>query len=907
MIAWIVALPLILPLLSLVHHLDNQLLEFRASAALRNATGDFVFVAIDTKSLTQVGTWPWPRDVHADVIDRLVAAGARDIFLDIDFSTPSRRDSDARLAKALSDAGGGVILPMFRQQSGPGRGDAMIVTAPIPLLAENAWPALVDVTLDADGLMRSFPVSEIIDGVPMLSAPAVLAGHSDMKARRLDIDFSIDPETVPTLSVADILSASRPLEAIQGKSVIVGAYATELKDLFAVPVHDILSGPMLHVLATETLVQDRLLTQVQAGPVALFLAALIVAYSLSLHRLSLFVPVVASLALLTLIELAAFLLYKHEALVFNTATLWIVLAFGLFVVMAEKMGMSGWFAEIAIAENRDIRRVLKRVINDSVDPILVLDQKLHLLDASQTTAEILGMGDRIPRGTHISCFAPEKVVDAVLRLQAQHSWHPEEVLSEHLELDTSCKEPRHLDVIATLSPFTYRGGREPSSVGSHVVCITLRDVTARRRYEQKLEEMNRLDELTGLLNRRGLIEAMTRAASGYTIFAIDLHRFSHLNETLGREKGDSVLKAVGARLRRHIGSRGLVARISGDVLCLAVPTYETSEALDEMALALLALFERHFDVDGIRIEINARVGACGTSSDLGPPAKWIEAAEFALAEAKRVSGSGWHAYDPASALRRTRSLLLEAELRSALEQNQFFLLYQPQVALSTGQVVGAEALMRWNHPTLGLISPLEFIGIAEANGFICDLGRFMFKEACAAAKTWPDHLTVAVNISPVQFLRGNIVADIQAALMTSGLAPCRLHIEITESIFLEQSDQLFVKLKALRALGIAIALDDFGTGYSSLSYISSLPLDKLKIDQSFIRNMTSDPTAQTIVQTITALAHGLGFKVVCEGIEDELQSETLRAMGCEEGQGYLFGRPQPACRILDHSAAQSEH
>jgi diguanylate cyclase (GGDEF)-like protein len=906
MVALIMALPFLLPSLSTVQHLDNKLVEFRAAAAPRSATGDFAFVAIDTKSLNQVGTWPWPREVHADLIDKLVAAGARDIFLDIDFSTPSRPQSDARLAQALESAGGGVILPMFRQQFGARSSDPLTLTAPLPLFADHAWTALVDVSLDADGLMRSFPVTEMIDGIPVQSASAVLAGYSDARTSRLDIDFSIQPETVPTFSVADILSGAVAADAIKGRSVVVGAYATELKDLFAVPVYGILSGPMLHVLATETLAQNRLLQPLHVVPIALMLAALIIAYILTLHRLSLAVPLAAAVTLVTIGETTGFLLYKHAALVLDTATLWVMLAFGLVMLMAEKIGLNGWLAELAMTENRDIRRVLKRVINDSVDPVIVLDQKLNLLDASQTMTEMLALDAPVARGTHLAIFAPAAILDAVSRLEAKHLTDPDRAHSEQMEIALPGQTgQRHLDVVVTLSPFESRGGQGLGSVGTHVFCLTLRDVTARRLYETRLEEMARIDDLTGLFTRRGLIDAMAGGETGYSVFAIDLHRFSHLNETLGREKGDSVLQAVAGRLRRHAGTGGLAARLAGDVLCLAMPGIETSDGLEERAAELLALFDMPLGIDGIKIEINIRVGACNGSVDLGDPGKWIEAAEFALIDAKRVGGSGWRLYDPASALRRARSRLLEAEMRTALDQGQFFLLYQPQVAFTSGRLVGAEALLRWQHPTLGMISPGEFISIAEANGFICDLGQHMFKEACRAATTWPSHVSVAVNISPVQFLRGDLLSDIHAALTESGLAPHRLHVEITESIFIERSDELFSTLDALRGLGVTIALDDFGTGYSSLSYISSLPLDKLKIDQSFVRDLVSDPAAQSIVQAVTTLAHGLRLKVVCEGVENAMQCQMLSAMGCEEGQGYHFGRPQSARQILALSAAHS--
>jgi diguanylate cyclase (GGDEF)-like protein len=906
MIAMIMALPFLLPSLSVVQHVDNELIAFRAAAAPRDASGDFVFVAIDKKSLIEVGTWPWPRDVHAELIDRLVAAGARDIFLDIDFSTPSRPESDARLAKALEDAGGGVILPMFRQQFGAQSNAPLTLTSPIPLFADNAWTALVDVSLDADGLMRSFPVTDVVDGIPTQSAPAVLAGYSDARTTRLDIDFSINPETVPTYSVADVLSGAVAGDALKDKAVVVGAYATELKDLFAVPVYGILSGPMLHVLATETLVQDRLLTRLRAEPIVLLLAALIIAFTLTFHRLSLAVPLAASAAIVTIGEAAAFLLYKNEAIVFQTATIWAVLAFGFLMLMAEKIGLNGWLAELAITENRDIRRVLKRVINDSVDPVIVLDQQRNLLDASHTTADMLELDEPVTRGTNLSSFVPQALMDAVLALEANHAAEPDRAHSAPLSFSMPGRTGRrHLEAVITISPYESGRGQGHSSVGTHVTCISLRDMTARHLYETKLEEMARVDDLTGLLTRRGLGDAMAKVGRGFSVFAIDLHRFGHLNEMLGREKGDSVLQAVAARLRRHAGIDGLCARLAGDVLCLATPGIEGEPALAESAERLLALFDAPFGVEGIKIELNARVGACSGSLDLGDPGKWVEAAELALIEAKRVGGSGWRAYDPSSALRRARSRLLEAEMRGALEQGQFFLLYQPQVALKTGRLVGAEALLRWQHPTLGMISPAEFISIAEANGFICDLGQFMFKEACKAATNWPAHVSVAVNISPVQFLRGDLLSDIRAALAISGLAPHRLHVEITESIFLEKSEELLEKLEALRGLGVTIALDDFGTGYSSLSYISSLPLDKLKIDQSFIREMVSDSAAQTIVQTVTTLAHGLGLKVVCEGIENALQCEMLAAMQCEEGQGYLFGRPQSARQIQALSAAHS--
>lgn len=899
-IALIMALPLVVPGVSLTRHVDNQLSEFRFAAAPRLATGGFVYAAIDQKSLQAVGTWPWPRDVHAQLVDRLIAAGARDVFLDIDFSTPSSPSGDARLARALEEAGGGVILPLFRQNLGAAASDPLIVTAPIPQLAEHAWPALVDVTVDDDGLVRSFPVTEAVAGVPTQSAAAVLSGFADPDVSRLAIDYSIRPETVPAYSVSDILSGKVAEAELKDRAVVVGAHATELKDLFTVPVYGILSGPMLHVLAAETLAQGRILKTLRIEPIAFLFAALVVTYSLFLRHRSLMLPLASAFALISTTEMVAFLLFKQMALVIPTATLWAILVAGLIMLLTERMGLSSWIAELVTAENRDIRRILKRVISDSVDPVIILDENLKLLDASETMVTMLALPGAVSRGTSLEAFAPSGMVAAVRDLQARHKQDASRVRSDCVEFSQQTMEgSRQLELAITISSLETRLGGETSPAGSHVVCLTLRDVTARRVYEMRLKEMARVDELTGALTRRGLVETIEESPGDWYYLTVDLHRFSQLNATLGREKGDMVLKAVAARIREHAVPNGVVARIDGDVLCCALPATAGPAGLAEQAERLMALFNWPFEAGGIKVELDARAGICLGSSSLGPASRWIEAAEMALDDAKRVVGRGWRAYDPATALRHARSRMIEAEMKTALEQGQFFLLFQPQVDLSSGQLTGVEALMRWQHPGLGMISPLEFVNIAEANGFICDLGRFLFEEACKAAMAWPSHVSVAVNVSPVQFARGTVLDDVVRALETSGLSPERLHLEITESTMLDRSEALLATLHALRSLGVSLALDDFGTGYSSLSYVSGLPLDKLKIDQAFVRNLVNDPAMQSIVIAVTSLAHGLGLKVVCEGIETVEQSRMLLDFGCEQGQGYFFGRPATAQRILE--------
>lgn len=898
----VLALACLAPSLSIVAHLDNQISEARAKAAARTASGNFIFVAIDQKSLADIGTWPWPRQLHASLIDKLVSAGAGDIFLDIDFSSASAPEADRRLQQSLEAAGGGVILPVFRQRSSAGETDSLVATKPRPEFAQNAWTALVDVELDADGLVRSVPLVAMIDGTPTVSASAVLAGLDGVDEEKLAIDFSIMPETVPTFSLTDVLSGAVPADVFKGRSVVVGAYAVELKDIFSVPVHGAISGPMLHILAAETLVQQRALLTVPALLLALASALLVTAYAFIGRRWPLAVALVCTLAVIALGEGVAYLMYERFAIDLKTASVWLVHAFGLVMLLADKLRLKEWIADLATAQSRDTRRVFKRVIRDSIDPIIILDSKTGLLDASKTLGATLNLPTAVAEGTLLHEFAPAALVKGVNDVLAVYAAAPDSSHSQTVPLALEAgSQDRYLEAVLTVSPFEWMSSDGYSSIGSHVICIVLRDVTARRLYERKLETLARTDDLTGALSRRGLCEALTSANSDFVLFAVDLHRFNVINDMLGREKGDRVLQAVAQRLTAMAGQTGLVARIDGNVLCLAMPAVECP-SLSGMAEKVLASFDKPFDIDGMSVALEVHVGASLGSAAAGDPARWLEAAEQALSEAKQVGGRGWRAYDPASALRRMRSRMLEAEMPAALAAGQFFLRYQPQVSLETRAMLGVEALARWEHPSIGAVSPGEFIPIAEANGFITELGRFMLHEACRTALGWPEHLTVAVNVSPVQFQRGTILNDVREALAVSGLPPQRLHLEITETLFLDRSDTLLKTLESLRGLGISIALDDFGTGYSSLGYLTCLPLDKLKIDQSFVRDMADEAGAGSIVRTIIALAHSLKLQVIAEGVETEEQCSLLTALGCEVAQGYYFGKPMAAEEILNLSS-----
>lgn len=873
-----------------VRYVDDQLIAYRFAAAPRSATGRIVYLAIDKATLDQVGTWPWPRSVYASILQRLNDAGVEDVFLDIDFSTPSTPSQDAQLAHALEAAGGGVILPVFEQHASVDNGAASTVTTPMRLIADNSWLAFANILPDDDGLIRRFELQRALDGHPTQSAPVVLS-RSQVSGDPSLIDYSIRPSTVPVVSVRDILDPAFDLSRLHQRSVIVGAYATELKDIFPVPVYGQLTGPMLHALATETILQDRLLREPDQRPFELAFAALVVAGALGMRGWRTKSTAIAVLLLVVGGEIAAYMLQKHAGVVIRTASGWIMVVLALVLLLTEKLDLSQLIAEAANAEERNIRRLLRKIVADSTDGVLAFDHHLVIFEDSGSARKMLAIAGP-GRGRSLSDVLPASVYQLVKDLEVAYGHNPQAIHTQTGRFDVGSGDAaRHLDATITLSPAERSRGIGDGLQNAFIGSLLIRDVTARHRYEERLKYLADHDALTGLMNRNAFASAIAPMDHIHVV-AIGIHRLSVVNATMGREVGDDLLKAVAKRLA-HDGQCVASGRLGGDVFAAAVPGPQTTTA-EHCATRMTALFDEPFRVGGRAIEISVRVGVVHKAgSDLTGSAV-IDRAEHALDQASSLAGNGWRIYDPATAAEQQRSRELEAAMRESLRRQEFFLLYQPQVDLRSGVMVGAEALLRWSHPDFGLVSPATFIPLAEANGFICELGQWVIEKACQDAIAWPADLRVSVNVASVQLLRTDVVAQVKNALTQTGLPPTRLHLEITESGFVENSARVIAALSDLRALGISIAVDDFGTGFSSLSYMAGLPLDVIKIDQSFIRKMAADEKSLAIVTSIKALAAGLNLTVVAEGVESKIEADILRTIGCEVAQGYFYAKPQPA-------------
>ena len=433
-------------------------------------------------------------------------------------------------------------------------------------------------------------------------------------------------------------------------------------------------------------------------------------------------------------------------------------------------------------------------------------------------------------------------------------------------------------------------------LGFHGFCI---DVTSEREAVEESSQLAMHDPLTGLLNRRRMTALLDRTLAAYrsqqrtcATVLIDLDRFKQVNDTLGHSTGDALLRQVAERLVAIVGDREKVCRIGGDEFQIILPDTDDRGILGELAERTIAMLSQPYTVDGSRCIIGASAGIAISPFDGANRDELVRNADLALYAAKH-SGRGRFRFFSSDLLAAAEERkALEEDLHDALDRNEFELLYQPFVKSTSNTVAGAEALVRWNHPEKGRIAPGMFIAIAEESNLICRIGEWILRTGCEQAARWPMPLRVAINVSPVQFTDPGFPAIVAQALESSGLAPDRLELEITEGVFLAENSATDNTFAALKALGVRLALDDFGTGYSSLSYLKSAPFDKIKIDQSFVRGATEAQSRNTaIIAAIVSLAKAFDMETTAEGVETFDQLAMVAAQGVSHVQGYIYSKP----------------
>ena len=498
-----------------------------------------------------------------------------------------------------------------------------------------------------------------------------------------------------------------------------------------------------------------------------------------------------------------------------------------------------------------------------------------------------------------------------LKMKLQDIW-PRDEWEEHTralglvgDVYQSGTNWRHLKADGSEIEVLTFGRRVPFN-GRDAFLVSAVDITERRKAEARVAFMAHHDALTGLPNRVMFQErlqsdlARTKQIDRrVAVLCIDLDLFKHVNDSFGHPMGDRLLKMVAGRLATNLRATDLVARLGGDEFAMILEVDSSPNEISQFAARLIERVSEPYSIDSLEIVIGASVGIAISPGDGETGEDFLRNADMALYRAKS-EGGGVHRFfekemDRAAQKRRD----MELDLRYALANDEFELHYQPLVDVSENRIVAFESLVRWNHPKKGMISPADFIPVAEDIGLIVQLGEWVLKEACEQAAQWPKDIKVAVNLSPVQFRSRNLVPAVIGALGRSGLSPFRLELEITESIFLAETEANLATLHQLRELGVRISMDDFGTGYSSLSYLRSFPFDKIKIDRSFVRDLADRSDCAAIIRAISGLGRSLNISTTAEGVETEDQLDALKAEGCTEVQGFLFSAARPASEIAE--------
>jgi EAL domain-containing protein (putative c-di-GMP-specific phosphodiesterase class I)/CHASE2 domain-containing sensor protein len=738
---------------------DRSLRSARDELRLHPAGGQIAIVEIDARSLASLDQWPWPRRHHAQLVDRLAGAGASLIAFDVNFATRSNAEDDQALEEALERAGGLVALPTFQQREGAGSSD-VVEALPYEPFRNHAFLAGVNIVPDPDGMIRRLPLGTETDATPRPSMASLLAEAPGDIDAMLEIDYSIDPSSVPRFSFIDILEGRFHPSAIEGKRLIVGGTAADMEDRYTVPIHGVLPGVVVQALAAET---------IMAGGVA--------------GEQSVLWPLLLAL-LFTIMACRP----RRPVLGAGVVVLGVAAVLALPLVAEQYFGMTF------------------RVV-----PALVL------LAAAALGMAILHVGDR-------------------------------------------------------------------------------------------MRERAMVDAETGLPNLRALQAALHGSRTGPLVVAVGrIDRFAAIAAGLGPAPTVALVQRIADRIRS--GETRTIYRIDEHSLAWVEPS-GCPETVDQRLSALHAAMRTPVEC-GRLIDVTLGIGAAeACSDDKGRSDGKQQIANAALAADRAVrqklpftwySGSdenetGWH-------------LSLLGELDAAMESGEVWNAYQPKLDIRTGRICGVETLVRWTHRERGFVGPDEFIPVVEANGRAADLTKHVLQRAMVDAAGWRKQghdLSVAVNVSATLLEDQEFIGWVRDALAQSELPPATLTIEVTESAAVKNVDQAVAALTEWRALGLAVSIDDYGTGQSSLGYLQRLPATELKIDKSFVQDVTEDSRNAIMVRSTIALAHQLGMKVVAEGVETAECLALLREFECDVAQGWLISKALPRDALEAFLAAQTQ-
>ncbi|MCB2055006.1 MAG: EAL domain-containing protein [Geminicoccaceae bacterium] len=872
-----------------LERLTGDLLRHHAAAV--PSFDRVALVAIDAASLGAVGRWPWPRDLHADLVDRLGADGATVIGFDILFAEPDPADpaADAALVRAVRDAGRVVLAMIVEERPG---GPSVIVRPFEPLRQAARALGVAQFPVDPDGeVRRLFDPAGVGEGDFRPLASMLVGAGGDAA----DIGGALLPPagalaSLPVLPAVDVLAGDYDPGLVEGRIVLIGVTASGVARTVSVP--DGYDTRVLPTVAVEALAVAALADRVLVHPVVHPLLAGVAMALLALVWPLLFGVSLGSVTLTMLAPTAmaaAALDMGQTAVPVVAPTLAAGLTAKLFWFAAH------WRRHRAVVSDR--RRAHQAL--DTIDDAVLTTDKWGVIDyANRTAAVMFRRREGELQGRTLETLMGERG----LRPVADPHEGPGEGSGEVLRMRDGDGGLRLLKKHMAPLVGDARGGQ--------VMAMT--DITEEHRMLAEIRKSAAQDPLTGLPNRSALEariqrlverrdEPMGAPGSGFAVAYVDLDRFKAVNDGLGHAVGDLLLRAMAQRWRERQGEGDTIARIGGDEFAFLICDRAKLEA---RVGRLMAALDDPFVLDGYDLHMRASVGIARFPEDGDTVSDLFRHADNAMYRAKQSGGGeiAYHRAEPEGDV--MRRFWLDRELRVALRERQMVMHYQPRFDLRERRLTGFESLVRWRHPEQGMIPPVQFIGFAEETGLICELGRQVveatLRDMAPRLRADPS-LRLSINTSVVQLKRDpGYVAFVAEALAAASVPARQLEIEVTESLFLDPAfDSFGLRLRALAEAGVHLSIDDFGTGYSSLAYLNRFPFSRIKIDRSFVHAIEIDDGARAIVQAIVGLGNSLEKATTAEGVEKESQMAFLGDLGCHEVQGFLLGRPQPLEHLLE--------
>ena len=867
--------------------LRNDLTDLRFGWQQRQASGEIVVVGIDAPSIKEIGVWPWPRRLHADLLRQLERAGVKDVAFDVDFSTPSDAASDQAFLQALKDVGGSTILASFKQ---PVAGRKDFVNEPLKAFKSQSWPSVVNVEVESDGLVRRYPFGEKLNDRFLPSMSSVLAGEYTERRAPFLIDFGIRAASIPRVSFIDVLRGDdKVLGSLKDKKVIVGATALELGDRVSIPNGGIASGPLLQAIAAESILQHRTLRWTSDIGMMFVLGAMALLMLVSWRRVGPGARVVILVAASAAVELVAVLVQSRWPLVIDTSLFHIATIAYLTAIALDEIDFRSLLGRIA--ESR-----FHRIAMSLGDGLVCTDENHKITVWNPGASAIFGYmpAEMIGRPFDTLC-APGDGRGATMHDTARQALlMPGGAVI--VEFEGRRKDGEVFPVEASFSGWQGADGFQYGAI--------LRDISVRKREAARVKYLAEYDTLTGLANRNtlhaellGMIAAAEQGTGEVALLVLGLDNFQQINDMLGHSAGDLVLRAVAERLRALAGEEAVVARLSGDEFAIAFDCADVTEPVASFAERITRAFELPLIAGSRQHRVRISAGVATYPEGGGNADDLLSNSHLALCRAKTAKRGGYLVFENTIRQELENRLTLESELAQAADRGEFELFYQPQIRLVDGALLGAEALIRWRHPVRGYVSPGEFMPVVNTSALSERIANWVMATACKQARSWElssHNVRVAINLSPSQMQSGDLAHAVSEMLAATGLTPALLELEVTEDILLLDEARVLDIFKRIQELGVRVLFDDFGTGYASLSYLKKFPLDGLKIDRSFVLDLLSDSDDAAIVSSTIGLSKQLGLTVIAEGIENRATADLLVSMGCEEGQGYFFGRPMPA-------------